>query len=211
MTRLLAARMFLSSIAVVMLCQCDITRSIDRADHDSWNANRIWKAAPGSRSDFIPADQPEATLVNTKGEWISDPQDGTRYFVPAGGTKKYPEPVIRGEAFKAMNRHSRGGQRARNSLAVALVPIHVATLGFSYVALHGKANSGGSSSSSDDFGSSTDTSWMNSSTSSDRDRHCDKHDSRHEHHKDCHKDDRSDHRDNDSRDDDKDDRNARDP
>ena len=124
-----SARVLVCAVVVALLCQCDTTRSIKRDDVGSWNWNRVWKPVSGKRADFIPFDQPVAALPKTPGEWIVDPQDGARFFVPQSGTPKYPAGVLKGEAWKATNRRTLASQRARNSMAVALVPLHVATLG----------------------------------------------------------------------------------
>lgn len=84
---------------------------------------------PGSKSDFIPEDTTVSAVAKTGGEWVVDPQDGCRFFVPSPGTKRYPHGLLKGEAVKCTNKHSLREQRRQNAISMIKVPLNIVTLG----------------------------------------------------------------------------------
>jgi hypothetical protein len=77
-----------------------------RRDQADWNQTGIWRQVnSGSGAvSYVPQDLPSTmALSEANGEWVVDPQDGHRFFVPRQGTAKYTLGVLRAEAQKATN------------------------------------------------------------------------------------------------------------
>ena len=154
-------RALLLPLGVMLLSQCGTTHSIDRGDPQAWNEGVAWKPRPGSAQDFVPVDfNGPAVAATGKGEWMTDPQDGYRFYVPASGTKKYPPGMLRAEAIKATNELTRAEQGTRNTLKTVFFPVSGVLWMFTADHSGGGGGGGGGNydSGSSDAGSNTDTS-----------------------------------------------------
>jgi hypothetical protein len=146
------------------LVQCGTVQSIDRSDTNAWNEGVVWRLKSGSAKDYLPHDFAGPLAVGPgRGEWVSDPQDGYRFYVPAAGTKKFPVGILKSEADKATNPLTSGQQATHNTVHTALFPVFAVTTLFDPDFWH---NSGSEcydgSSSSTDTGAGTDSSSSSS-------------------------------------------------
>lgn len=113
-------RLLIPASCLLLLAQCNFTHSIDRSQPGPWNENNVWVPLHGAPGDYVPADfKSRPSSHSSDGEWVVDPQDHARFYIPAKGTAGYAAGVLRGEAFKATNRHSMAGQRFRNAMQIA--------------------------------------------------------------------------------------------
>jgi len=100
----------------------DVRNYTDRLiDHDQpgWDPLGIWRKQGGKPPVFVPADMPTKALVdNAHGSWTADAADGSRFFVPKGGTRRYSEGLLKAEAMKVTNRISKRGNALVNALGV---------------------------------------------------------------------------------------------
>ncbi len=111
-----------------LLCQCAMVHSIDRSDPSAWNEGLVWRRQPGTAKDYVPIDfQRPAVAGPGRGEWVVDPQDGYRFFVPTAGTKKFSQYLLLAEANKATNNYTSGNQKALNTAKAMLFPIFAFT------------------------------------------------------------------------------------
>ncbi len=170
-------RLVLSAVGAFVLSQCGTVHSIDRGNAQAWNEGLVWRPASGSPKDFVPMDF-KGPLVTSggKGEWVTDPQDGYRFYVSAAGTKKFPPGVLRAEAIKATNALTRAEQATGNTLKTVFFPVS----GLFWIVTNDHSCGGGggeggstssSSSSSDSFADPSDTS-SSSRCCHDRNRDC---------------------------------------
>ena len=174
-------RHFFSILCLVLLCQCETSHSIDRSSQ-AWNANRVWKAMPGTLHYFLPNDMLESSLPNTAGHWVCDPQDDWRFYVPEAGTKGYRRDVLEGEAWKATNRHTHSAQSARNVLTLAALPLHVATLGVWHPRCWVNTSQSGQEMTEDPLFETDDMACPPQRESTKKSSHTSKHESHHEAH-----------------------------
>lgn len=71
-----------------------------------WNDAGVWKrvAGEGAGASYVPRDLPaRAEQSSANGTWVTDPNDGCRFFVPDHGTKAYSPGILRAEVKKATN------------------------------------------------------------------------------------------------------------
>jgi len=175
-THAIYVRKVVGLFAVLFLSQCTITKSIDRADSEQWNDNGIWKQKAGSRTDYVPVEYAGAVSDDpATGQWMVDPQDGLRFYIPAKGTKTYTAEILRAEAYKATNRYTVGNQWAANAREVTLFPVHLATgFAFNQKARDKAANGSVENERQRNNPSSTDDSWMDTTTHDHHHHHKDK-------------------------------------
>lgn len=143
------------------LVQCGTVQSIDRGDANAWNEGVVWRLRSGSAKDYLPRDYTGPLVVGAgKGEWVTDPQDGYRFYIPATGTKKFPVGILKSEAAKATNDLTPGQQSTRNTVHTALFPVFAVATVFDPDFWHNPGGGGtyDGSSSSTDTGTSTDSS-----------------------------------------------------
>jgi hypothetical protein len=100
-------------------------------EEDNWNPLGIWKKASDDPPTYRPTDMPASVpLHESRGTWFIDASDGYRFFVPRGGTAKYTEGLLKGEAAKITNRRTRTGNTARNAVRGLGYPAILPMLGF---------------------------------------------------------------------------------
>ncbi len=90
-------------------------------DHDQpgWDHVGLWRRREGKPPVFVPADMPtKAPVDDANGFWTVDAADGSRFFVPKGGTRRYSEGLLKAEAMKATNRLSKRRNAWVNVLGV---------------------------------------------------------------------------------------------
>ena len=79
---------------------------IDREDVHSWNPHDIWLRTATRPDTYVPRDMSKKVpLDEAHGRWIIDPQDGSRFYIPNGGSEMYPHDYIEDQATIATNRH----------------------------------------------------------------------------------------------------------
>jgi hypothetical protein len=161
-------------LGMLLLTQCGLIQPIDRRTSE-WDEVGIWKKLPGSETDYVPRGFHGTPKAAPAGEWVHDAQDGTRFYVPAEGTREFSAGVLRVEARKATNRYTVSVQRRMNAVTWAFAPVN---LPFAWARNLGPSDGSGSEVDSD---SGTDTTTTDSSTECKKDSHKDcSHD-----HKDC--------------------------
>ncbi len=91
----------------------------DLINHEEpgWDRLGLWRRLEGKPPRFVPRDMPRHVPVDEKhGSWTLDAADGSRFFVPKGGTPHYSETVLLAEARKSTNKISKGRSRTLNIL-----------------------------------------------------------------------------------------------
>lgn len=121
-------RFFLLMVAGVCLTGCDVLTvdSIDRDDVDCWNDVGVWRKVAGTPHDYVPSDYKEhPSSKPSAGQWVVDPQDGWRFYIPDKGTPQYSGNVLRSEVTKSLNAYTKEQQRFHNAAEVLTMPVHV--------------------------------------------------------------------------------------
>ena len=122
-------RLYLSVVGAGLLAGCGSpVDSIDRSDVDCWNGVGVWRCVAGTTHDYVPSDFKGKPSGNpAAGEWLVDPQDGWRFYIPNDGTRNYPAGVLRGEVTKSLNAFTKGQQGLHNLVTgVYTVPARAA-------------------------------------------------------------------------------------
>lgn len=96
--------------------------------HDNWNYLGLWRRVGDHPPSFAPVDSAKSSVIDeAHGTWVVDAEDGWRFFVPNGGTARYPEDSLLAEAGKVTNRFSKSKTIRRDIGASILVtPLVVA-------------------------------------------------------------------------------------
>lgn len=116
-------------LTVLLLSSCVAPRPLDRAG-PAWNVEGIWKPAPGMTHAFVPWDLPRGTRLESKqGEWVADPLDGYRFFIPNDGTQAYTAAILRTKVQKVTNPYSREDRWKYSAGETVRVPLAFATVG----------------------------------------------------------------------------------
>jgi hypothetical protein len=98
-----------------------LSRVIDH-EKDAWNSAGVWRRISSTPPSFVPADFPRHASPAKHGElWVVDENDGWRFFVPVGGTPRYSEGLLLGEARKVTNDMPASSHRKRNVLTSVFV------------------------------------------------------------------------------------------
>jgi hypothetical protein len=81
----------------------------------------MWRRIDGDPPSYVPKPWPvHMSPTAQRGEWLSDPQDGTRYFVPKSACGGMASGVWRGTAKSCMNKYSKEEHLRRNGLTILI-------------------------------------------------------------------------------------------
>jgi hypothetical protein len=103
-------------------------RLIDHEQPD-WDRAGLWRRVGTTRPlVFAPKEMPKTAPVDDgHGSWTVDAADGSRFFVPHGGTRNYSETLLKAEAHKMTNHVGVARHRMVNALGVLVFwPLGVA-------------------------------------------------------------------------------------
>jgi len=77
---------------------------VDRDDVLSWNPCNTWQKISSHPDTYIPIGMKKsAPMDEAHGKWVVDPQDHSRFYVPAGGLTGVPEDFLAEQARIATN------------------------------------------------------------------------------------------------------------
>ncbi len=83
---------------------------IDRSDVRTWNPQDVWIELATTPGSYCPRGMKEgAVMDDAHGKWVEDAWDHTRFYVPTGGTARYPQMYVEEMARVAtasISRHS---------------------------------------------------------------------------------------------------------
>ena len=116
-----------------------LVQPVDRTEPGE-NAE-LWQPASRGTLRFVPRGWPARRTGPRDGQWLTDPQDGAAFFVPATEYGGKSPGVWKGEARKHLNLYSKSEQGRRN-LATLLVGLPLEAAGWTIVGMAG-AYSGG--------------------------------------------------------------------